>query len=111
MGEKMNETQTRYLGRIIDKKHFRAFIYATDGNKKLVESWTEFEKHISTGVWFDKKEKAQIVTLEPEAEEIIHEEVAMQTRKKRAPRKQKEVLAEIDTVTLVELLSLPVEDK
>ncbi len=107
----MNETQAKYLGRIIDKRHFRAFVHAVDGNKRLVESWDEFEKHMATGVWFDKKVEALEVKLEPEIEEIASKEVIVKAPKKRATRKPKEIVAEIDTVTLSELLSLPAEEK
>jgi hypothetical protein len=107
----MNETQAKYLGRIIDKRHFRAFVHAADGNKKLVESWNEFERHMATGVWFDKKVEALEVKLEPEIERIASEEAIAKVPKKRATRKSKEIVSEIDTVTLTELLSLPSEEK
>lgn len=48
-----------YLGRIVSKQHFRTFIYASDGSKKLVESWDEYEKHMESGVWFSTKEDAK----------------------------------------------------
>ena len=45
-----------YLGRTIPKEGFRAFIYSFDNAQKLVESWDEYEKEISSGVWFSSKE-------------------------------------------------------
>lgn len=47
-----------YLGQIVDKEHFRAFIYGADGARKLVESWDDFEKHMATGIWFSTQEDA-----------------------------------------------------
>ena len=47
-----------YLGRIVDKNHFRAFIYSSDGSQKLVESWDEYERHMELGTWFALKEDA-----------------------------------------------------
>lgn len=47
-----------YLGRIVSKENFRTFVYATDGSKKLVESWAEYERHMESGVWFSMKEDA-----------------------------------------------------
>lgn len=48
-----------YLGKIIPKQNFRAFVYAADGSKRLVESWEEFESKIDSGIWFSTKEDAQ----------------------------------------------------
>ncbi len=45
-----------YLGQIVDKKHFRTFIYAVGGAKKLVESWDEYEAHMESGLWFSTQE-------------------------------------------------------
>ena len=41
-----------YLGKIVDKKHFRTFIYSADGSSKVVNSWEEYEQHMETGIWF-----------------------------------------------------------
>ena len=48
-----------YMGRIVEKEHFRTFIYAPDGSSKLVESWDEYERHMETGVWFATVEDAK----------------------------------------------------
>lgn len=48
----MKGTPAIYLGRIVDKENFRAFIYGPNGEKKLVESWDEFEANMQSGVWF-----------------------------------------------------------
>jgi hypothetical protein len=44
-----------YQGRTIPKDGFRAFIYGFGGVQKLVESWEEYEKNISSGSWFSTK--------------------------------------------------------
>lgn len=46
-----------YDGRVVSKEGFRAFIYGCDGKTKLVNSWQEFEKEMSSGVWFPSKDK------------------------------------------------------
>ena len=51
-GLRMKGTPAIYLDRIVEKKHFRAFIYGADGEKKLVESWDEFEAAMQSGIWF-----------------------------------------------------------
>ena len=48
----MEGIPANYLGRLVSKINFRAFIYASDGSQKLVNSWDEFEKHMETGLWF-----------------------------------------------------------
>jgi hypothetical protein len=65
----MKGTPAIYLGRIVDKKHFRAFIHAPDGAKRLVESWDEFEANMQSGVWFATPEdaKASLDVIKPKA--------------------------------------------
>ena len=48
----MKGTPAIYLGRIVDKAHFRTNVYGPKGEKKLVESWDAFEALMQTGVWF-----------------------------------------------------------
>lgn len=50
-----------YLDRMVDKKHFRAFVYNAIGDSKLVESWDEFEETMAAGVWFSTREAASSV--------------------------------------------------
>ena len=75
----MKGTPAKYLGKIIGKENFRAYIYSADGNKKLVESWDEFELHMSTGLWFSKK--ADVIAIQKAKEE--------QALKPKRTRKQK----------------------
>ena len=55
-GGSMGET-VLYLGRVIAKEGFRAFIYGFENREKLVNSWEEFEKDIASGLWFSEKSK------------------------------------------------------
>lgn len=54
----MKGTPAIYLGRIVDKKHFRTFVYGPNGEKKLVESWDAFEAAMESGIWFATVEDA-----------------------------------------------------
>lgn len=74
----MESAPVYYLGKPIQKKHFRTYIYGVNGEKKLVESWDEYEAHMQTGIWLD--------TLDAIAEKI---------ESKRKPRKPKEKLDEM----------------
>jgi hypothetical protein len=74
----MKGTPAIYLGRIVEKKHFRAFIHAPDGAKRLVESWDEFEANMQSGVWFATPEDAKASIEKPKP-------------RSRAPRAKKEV--------------------
>jgi len=47
-----------YLGRVVEKKNFRAFIYGINGERRLVESWDEFEANMQSGLWFASLEDA-----------------------------------------------------
>ena len=57
----MNNSPAFYLGKIVSKDNFRVFIYAPDGSQKLVESWSDYENHMQTGLWFALKENAVAV--------------------------------------------------
>ena len=61
----MQGTQVIYLGRSIAKEGFRAFVYGSNGQKKLVNNWNEFESHMALGTWFATQEEAT-----PKPEEI-----------------------------------------
>lgn len=64
----MKGTPAIYLGRIVEKKNFRAFIYGASGERRLVESWEEFEANMQSGLWFASKEDA-------EASKVVDEDV------------------------------------
>jgi len=56
MKQKKEQTpeQVPYLGRWVDKTHFRAFVY-NENEQKLAGSWEEYEKLIASGLWFAEK--------------------------------------------------------
>lgn len=55
----MKGTPAIYLGRIVEKKNFRTFVYGADGQKKLVESWDAYEAAMQSGLWFSTPEFAE----------------------------------------------------
>lgn len=61
----MDESKVMYMGRMIPKEGFRAFVYGKDNRQKIVESWDEFLNHLATGDWFSSQKEAD------EKEELI----------------------------------------
>lgn len=61
-----HEELVTYLGRAVPKKGFRAYIFATDGRKKIAESWDEFDLYTHSDEWFATQEEAK--PAKPEAE-------------------------------------------
>lgn len=62
--------QFEYLGRWVDKKHFRAFVYNESG-EKLAGSYEEYEKLISSGLWFSTKKESEIEEMVQKVEENL----------------------------------------
>lgn len=56
MRKKGQIEQVNYLGRWVDKTTFRAYVYNAD-SEKLVNSYSEYEDLISSGLWFPEKDK------------------------------------------------------
>lgn len=54
----LHEGQVLYLGRWVDKKHFRTFVYDEKGNQKLVNSYQEYESLMAGGIWYPSKPDA-----------------------------------------------------
>jgi len=50
-----HEGQFQYLGRWVNKEHFRAFVWNENGEQRLAESYKEFESLTASGVWFASK--------------------------------------------------------
>lgn len=46
-----------YQGRNVPKDDFRVFVYGVNGAQKVVESWEEYQREISSGVWHSEKSK------------------------------------------------------
>lgn len=53
------EEMVTYLGRAVQKKGFRAYIYHVDGREKIAESFDEFEACTHSDEWFAQKEQAE----------------------------------------------------
>lgn len=49
---KSKNDQVQYLGRWVNKEHFRAFVYNEKGEQQLAKSYEHFESLIGSGVWF-----------------------------------------------------------
>lgn len=101
--EMMEGTPAVYLGRIISKENFRAFIYAPNGGRRLVESWEEFEANMQTGLWFATPEETQGSVEVPD-----EKPKAAKPRPSRAKKVQ--VAPAEDDLIEEELINTPPED-
>ncbi len=71
--EKSKEVgQFEYLGRWVDKKHFRAFVYNQIENK-LAASYEEYERLIASGLWFPTKDSAITVLVDNKIDKVDKE--------------------------------------
>lgn len=52
------ESQFEYLGKWVNKEHFRAFVYNEKGEQQLAKSHQNFEQLIGSGIWFASKVEA-----------------------------------------------------
>lgn len=50
----MSDEMVKYDDRYVPKQGFRAYIYGYDNQKLLVNSWEEYQKEISSGLWYPK---------------------------------------------------------
>jgi hypothetical protein len=80
----MEGTPATYLGRIVEKKNFRAFIYSPDGKQRLVESWEEFEANMQSGLWFATQEDAE--ASKAPANDPEHEDAPLAAKAKPKPK-------------------------
>lgn len=48
-----------YLGRAVPRQGFRAYMFSSDGRKKIAESFDEYELFIHSDEWFDTKQEAE----------------------------------------------------
>lgn len=62
-----------YLGRMVDKLTFRAFVYGLDGSQKLAKSWNEFQALVSSGLWFAQTPENRVVE-----GEVVEEQAALE---------------------------------
>jgi len=51
--------QFEYLGRWVDKKTFRTFVYDKDDMQKLANSYDEYQSLLASGLWFAVKPSEQ----------------------------------------------------
>lgn len=58
MGESIKNEMVKYDNRIVPKQGFRAFVYNVDGQRRMANSWNEFESYVQTGIWFSSKQAA-----------------------------------------------------
>lgn len=54
-----HEGQVFYMGRWVDKDHFRVFVYNDKGEQRLAESFTQYESLLASGLWFSAKPEKQ----------------------------------------------------
>lgn len=87
--ESMKGTPAIYLGRIVDKKNFRAFIHGANGQRRLVNSWEEFEANMQSGLWFATLEDALASKVVQEDEPL---EIVQEIKKSRSKSKSKSKL-------------------
>lgn len=45
-------THVKYLDRVVPREGFRAYVYDAEQNKKLMNSYDDYESHIATGCWY-----------------------------------------------------------
>lgn len=50
-----HDGQFLYCGRWVNKENFRAYVYGGKGEKKLANSYKDFEALIASGEWFTSK--------------------------------------------------------
>lgn len=92
----MKGTPAIYLGRIVDKKHFRTFIFGANGEKKLVESWSEYEAAMQSGIWFATVEDAEAIKAIADAKEEEPAKSKPKPRSKPQAKSKAEPVEEVD---------------
>ena len=93
----MKGTPAIYLGRIVEKKNFRAFIFGANGERRLVESWEEFEANMQSGIWFATAEDAQASKVIVDvAEEVVKPKPKPRARPKPKAKAEPEKDVEVE---------------
>jgi len=54
INEAIIEPQFMYLGRLVNKRFFRAFVYGAQGIK-LADDYDQFHELVSSGLWFESQ--------------------------------------------------------
>ena len=60
----IHEGQVAYLGRWVNKEHFRVFVYDEDGVPCIAKNYAEYEEMISSGLWFAEKPEKKVASTE-----------------------------------------------
>src|SRR6185436_5067284 len=100
----MKGTPAIYKGRIVDKNNFCAFVFSPNGEKKLIKSWSQYESHVQSGVWFPTLKDA----LESKAPEMkveepdVKEEPKPKAKPKSKPKSKAKPKAQVEKVEEVE---------
>jgi hypothetical protein len=107
----MKGTPAIYLGKIVDKKHFRTFIYGTNGERKLVNSWDEYQVAMQSGLWFATVE--DVAAVKAIADESVEKEVTEQAVEAEKPKaaKPKPVRSTVNSKEPPQVAAKIVEDK
>jgi hypothetical protein len=92
----MKGTPAIYLGRIVDKTNFRVFIYGANGEKKLVESWDDFEASMQSGIWFTTADEIKPSSAILEESNCIEIDKKLKLKSKPRPKPKLMVVKEVD---------------
>ena len=72
-----------YMGKVVDKKTFRVFVYSPEGAQKLVESWESYQNLMASGLWFSTKEEAKNAKSAQEDKSAANEPLKVRKAKKQ----------------------------
>lgn len=70
-GYVMENGNVTYQNRSVPRNGFRVFIYAKNGDKKLVNSWEEFKRCIDSNEWFSTEAEAKYALQEENKPEMF----------------------------------------
>ena len=96
----MKGTPVIYLGRRINKEHFRTNVYSPDGRKKIVESWAAFEAAMESGLWFATRKDAMQPVEEPN-DDILEDLPKPKARARAKPKPKSVKVEEIEEENVV----------
>ena len=91
----MDNSLVKYLGRMVPRLGFRAYVYAEDGSSKLVDSYDAYQDAIASGVWFATVEDASAIVM-------VSEEAPKRTRKSRRKETAIDILEEAEDAEYAE---------
>lgn len=67
----MENGYVTYQNREVPKAGFRVYVYAKNGDNKLVNSWDEFKKLIDSNDWFSTETEAKYALQEENKQELF----------------------------------------